>query len=168
MVFILIHIYLYCLLLLLYAHIYYTNHYTNYYCINCYYYLQIHVQCLLADNLLIQIHSLPFKKPTPKEGFLDLQPQEGALKPTEDVGFLKNVDPRCLGVLSTEVRNRVYVYIVYLCSIVLYIHFIMLCYIYHMHTIFSTLTLLNYILYTTTTLYTIFLTYTLHIYILYR
>lgn len=95
----------------IYTYIYNTNHYTNYYYINCYYYLQIHVQCLLADNLLIQIHSLPFKKPTAKEGFLDLQPQEGALKPTEDVGFLKNVDPRCLGVLSTEVRNRECMYI---------------------------------------------------------
>lgn len=66
--------------------------------------MQVHVQYLLADNILVRIKALPFKK-VPKEGFLDMQTVEGELNPAPGAGQQQEVDPRCLGYDSSEVRQ---------------------------------------------------------------
>jgi hypothetical protein len=65
--------------------------------------MQVHVQYLLADNIIVRIKALPFKK-APKEGFVDLQGAEGELNPAAGAG--QEVDPRCLGYDSAEVSKR--------------------------------------------------------------
>jgi hypothetical protein len=73
--------------------------------------MQVHVQYLVADNILIRIKALPFKKPVPVEGFMDMQAVEGELKP-EAGAEVKDVDPRCLGFDSAEVSCFFFLYLV--------------------------------------------------------
>jgi hypothetical protein len=58
---------------------------------------QIHVRYLVADNMPLRIKSVPFKKPPPQNGFLDLATEAKSQDPSD------NVDPRCLGFQSEEV-----------------------------------------------------------------
>jgi len=66
---------------------------------------QVHVQYLVADNLVVRIKSVPFKKTVVvKDPLLDV-PVEDELPPEEEAA--RSVDPRCLGFQSEEVQFTV-------------------------------------------------------------
>ena len=63
---------------------------------------QVHVQYLLADNLVVRIQSVPFKRPVQvKDPLLEAAAVEEELSPEEVAA--RSVDPRCLGFQSDEV-----------------------------------------------------------------
>ena len=102
---------------------------------------QVHVHYLVADNMIVRIKSVPFKKPPPPSGYLDLQATIGGAGGASDVLSLsgaeggeenadaaaqkdkvkekdkdptENIDPRCLGFNSSEVRlGALYLYLCY-------------------------------------------------------